>query len=133
MAKWIFLLFFSISCFSSYVHAQSLDSNFKLDLDSHFGAVRSWVPPIFNDESQKVFKTPEDLKEEVQFWIKIYTQYTTQQGVFHHAGDITHILGEIDLSAIYANPKWGPIRKEKQAELFIKQERLFLNQVNICR
>ncbi len=85
-------------------------------------ALRLWSPPFFI-ENEVDFSTPKGLEEEVQFWIKIYTQYTTQQGVFHISGDITNILGEIDVSPIYLNKEWGPIRKEKEAEKMIRIEK----------
>ncbi len=87
-----------------------------------------WRPPVYGEQvgmgyDANTFAIPEALKEEVNFWIKIYTHYTTHQGVFHVAGGINQILGEIDLTDVHLNPKWGPIRREKEAELIIKRQR----------
>src|SRR5690606_3282538 len=39
------------------------------------------------------FKVPEKLKERVQFWVDIYTKYTTSQGVLHDSR-YTHLVYE---------------------------------------
>jgi membrane-bound lytic murein transglycosylase D len=78
------------------------------------------------------FEVPEALKKDVQFWIEIYSKYTTHQGVFHLTGQTDQILGEIDLTDVYANQKWSPARKEKEAELIIRiQKRLIAKRLNI--
>lgn len=87
-----------------------------------------WKPPRFAIQdflgySPTTFNIPEELKSEVSFWIDIYSKYSTQQGVFHLSGNTNKILGEIDLSQVYANPKWGPIRKEIEAEKIIKRQK----------
>lgn len=87
-----------------------------------------WSPPQYGIQSAvgydvTTFSTPPPLKSEVDFWIKIYTQYSTKQGVFHLSGNIDEILGEIDLTDVYLNPQWGPIRKEKEAERIIERQR----------
>lgn len=89
---------------------------------------RLWSPPQYGTQSAlgydiNSFSVPSPLKSEVDFWIKIYTQYTTRQGVFHRTGNIDEILGEIDLTDVYLNPQWGPIRKEKEAERIIERQR----------
>ncbi len=93
----------------------------------------TWQAPQFNLYPAKgytvdTFKVPEGLKKDVDFWIKIYTQYSTQQGVFHIAGDTEVILGEIDLTQVYANQKWSAIRRELEAEILIKRQKRNLAQ-----
>ncbi|MBC7755002.1 MAG: transglycosylase SLT domain-containing protein [Moraxellaceae bacterium] len=90
-----------------------------------------WKPPTFGEQKAMgyeydTFTVPPPLKDEVNFWIKIYTQYTTTEGVFHVAGDINFILGEINLTDIYLNPKWGPIRRELEAKIVIERQRKFI-------
>ncbi len=87
-----------------------------------------WAPPHFENQSaigysSNTFEVPASLQHDVDFWIMIYTKYTTQQGVFHLSGDTQRILGEIDLSDAFANPQWGPIRREKEAELLVRRAR----------
>lgn len=97
----------------------------------------TWKPPEYGTQQfigyyADTFKIPEGLENEVNFWIDIYSKYTTQQGVFHIAGSTDKILGEIDLTQVYANPKWGPVRKELEAEKVIQnQRRLIAKRHNI--
>ncbi|OFZ31066.1 MAG: hypothetical protein A2622_00225 [Bdellovibrionales bacterium RIFCSPHIGHO2_01_FULL_40_29] len=92
---------------------------------------QSWSPPQWIQTNtrgydEKTFSVPSGIKTEVDFWIKIYTQYSTQQGVFHLSGDTEVILGEIDLSQVYANPKWSLIRKEKESEILVRRQKRIL-------
>lgn len=96
---------------------------------------RPWAPPTFGTQKAmgydiNTFAIPEPLKNEVNFWIKIYTHYSTRQGVFHISGDTDRILGEIDLTDVYLNPQWGPIRREKEAELIIERQRRLVAKKN---
>lgn len=97
----------------------------------------TWSSPDFYQikalgYDEKTFSVPEGLKDDVNFWIKIYTQYTTQQGIFHLAGDTQTVYGDIDLSQIYFHQGWSAIRKEKEAELIIRiQKRLIARKFNI--
>lgn len=89
---------------------------------------RSWQFPKYEHQTaqgynQYSFSTPTALENEVNFWIQIYTKYTTHQGVFHITGDIQKIIGEIDLTDVYLNQKWSPIRREKEAEILIRRKR----------
>lgn len=91
----------------------------------------TWVPPNWQTYhaigyDTNTFKVPDGLKKSVDFWIQIYTKYTTQQGVFHVAGDTDQILGDFDLTQVYANQKWSPIRRELEAEILIKRQKKLL-------
>ena len=93
----------------------------------------TWQAPQFNLYPAKgytvdTFKVPDGLKKDVDFWIKVYTQYSTQQGVFHIAGDTEIILGEIDLTQVYANQKWSAIRRELESEILVKRQKRNLAQ-----
>lgn len=66
----------------------------------------TWTPPNWQSYEAvgydvNTFAVPEGLKKDVDFWIKVYTQYTTKQGVFHIAGDTQKTLGEFDLTQVY--------------------------------
>lgn len=65
---------------------------------------RKWVAPNYQDQTnilgynKDTFAIPAELKERVNFWIDIYTKYTTSQGVLHDS-KYTHIIYEpIDLA-----------------------------------
>lgn len=78
----------------------------------------SWAIP---EESS--FDISERLSERVDFWTKIYSYYTTQQGVFHLVDDPSFILGEIDLSSIHSNSILSSGEKKKRIDKFIKNKR----------
>jgi len=91
----------------------------------------TWVPPNWQTYQAigytvDTFKVPEGLKKSVDFWIQIYTKYTTQQGVFHVAGDTDQVLGDFDLTQVYANQQWSPIRRELEAEILVKRQKKLL-------
>ncbi len=43
------------------------------------------------------FAVPDGLKKEVDFWTKIYAEYTTDQAVLHDPSDLGNVYGVIDL------------------------------------
>lgn len=93
----------------------------------------TWTSPDFYQikalgYNEKTFSVPDALKEDVNFWIKIYTQYTTQQGIFHLAGDTQTVFGDIDLSQVYVHQNWSAIRKEKEAELIVRRQKRLIAQ-----
>jgi membrane-bound lytic murein transglycosylase D len=93
----------------------------------------TWTSPDFYQikalgYDEKTFSVPDGLKPDVDFWIKIYTKYTTQQGIFHRVGDAQDELGDIDLSQIYVHAGWSAIRKEKEAELIVRRQKRLLAQ-----
>ncbi len=116
------ILFASLFSFSISSFAQQVVDKENLAM---------WVPPNWNTYqamgyNADTFKVPDGLKKSVDFWIQIYTKYTTQQGVFHVAGDTDQILGDFDLTQVYANPQWGPVRRELEAEILIKRQKKLL-------
>ena len=50
---------------------------------------RPWQPPQFDNQkhaigySNRAFEVPDNLKESVDFWVQIYSKYSTQEGVLH--------------------------------------------------
>lgn len=118
--KLVITLFVVLSSFSSFAQ-QNMTNN----------GLTTWVSPNWQTYQAigykaDTFKVPEGLKKSVDFWIQIYTKYTTQQGVFHVAGDTDQILGDFDLTQVYANQQWSPIRRELEAEILIKRQKKLL-------
>ncbi len=92
-----------------------------------------WSPPDFGLRNSQAmgydpypFQVPQALEKDVQFWIDIYSKYTTQQGVFHLAGQTDKVLGYIDLTDVFANQKWSPIRRELEAQLIVRRQKRIL-------
>jgi len=75
---------------------------------------------------KSTFLATPDLEERVQFWIDIYSKYTTSQGVFHLVHRPEVILGEIDLTQINRNSVLSDAEKQKQANRKIAQQRQYL-------
>lgn len=67
----------------------------------------------------------QDLQKRVNFWISIYSRYTTTQGVFHLTEDPSFVLGEIDLTDIYKNPDIGDTQKRKMIEAEVKNKKAY--------
>ena len=72
------------------------------------------------------FVASQELEERVEFWKKIYSTYSTRQGVFHLPNDPNFILGEIDLTNIYNNAVYSESQKKKLAQFEIQNRRLEL-------
>lgn len=119
-----FLLVCLLAFFTNdFIHAKS---NKRISRKPQTWAAPQWSQPETVSYNAKTFSVPESLNAEVDFWIKIYTKYSTQQGVFHYSGDTEMILGELDLSQVYANQKWSLIRKEKESEIIIRRQKNIL-------
>lgn len=63
-----------------------------------------------------VFKVSPEMRERVDFWVKIYSHYSTTQGVFHLTDQPHKILGEIDLTDIHRSPNLSSTQKKKMIE-----------------
>ncbi len=83
-------------------------------------AVSKWTSTL---PTTSQFTATAQLSDRVEFWRKIYSEYTTRQGVFHLAEDPNFILGEINLADIYDNSVLNEATKIQKAHLKIKQER----------
>jgi len=57
------------------------------------------------------------LKNRVQFWVDIYSKYTTAQGVFHNTSTPNLIYGKIDFTSILNNSVLSDYEKNHQIEL----------------
>ncbi|MGZ3709690.1 MAG: transglycosylase SLT domain-containing protein, partial [Bdellovibrionota bacterium] len=109
---------------------------FALPLDS-----ADWHPPVerhaFTITPPLQFSVDERLKRNVNFWVGIYTQYYTYQGLVHDAKYIDHVYQIMDLRAIHgstshatrvAKNHWKDVllsvhRKQKQPESFTAEEK----------
>jgi membrane-bound lytic murein transglycosylase D len=73
--------------------------------DNLFGS-RAWRAPEYSHQSQRtgysanVFDVPAGMQHQVQFWVDIYSKYSTTQGVIHDAEEIDRIYEVVDFSEI---------------------------------
>ncbi len=56
-------------------------------------------------EKQGLFHVPDGLRTQVDFWTKIYTEYTTGQAVLHDPNDLAKVYSVIDLPTCDEPPK----------------------------
>ena len=80
---------------------------------------RPWVAPRFENQtealgySKDVFKVPAGLEKAVNFWVDIYTKYSTTQGVIHDSENIDLIYEIVDFKEIEKDPRLNSRQKEK--------------------
>jgi membrane-bound lytic murein transglycosylase D len=82
----------------------------EFDNGFEYSSSRSWRSPTYTRNAE--FNIPEKLSSIVQFWVDIYSKYTTSQGVLHSMSDPTRIYEVIDFSDIDDDPNQNPVRKE---------------------
>jgi len=75
--------------------------------------------PFISVRAGQHFPMPENLKDNVEFWIKVYTKYTTDQVIIHDANHINVIYDVINLDDYFAKDvnfriKWRQVEKIKK-------------------
>lgn len=127
-------LIFTFVVFGTYAGAQEkLTVPIQQKVIDIFTHSRPWRPPNYLNQEQQLgwekttFDTPLGMEKAVQFWIDIYTKYSTEQGVLHDADHVDFIFDTIDFSSITNSPMLSPIQKEHAKEKMIKnaKDRLF--------
>lgn len=101
---------------------------------------RKWRAPVYSNQKnipgydETTFAIPEALKERVNFWIDIYTKYTTSQGVLHDSRyphlvyeplDFSHLDNDKSLNArqrLKAEKKFIDDRKDHVKSILSKLE-----------
>jgi membrane-bound lytic murein transglycosylase D len=71
--------------------------------------VKTWSSSLPEDS---IFQVPVSMQDRVNFWVKIYSHYSTTQGVFHLVDEPSVILGEIDLTEIFEDNKMSAHQKK---------------------
>jgi membrane-bound lytic murein transglycosylase D len=85
-----------------------------------------WQPADFSKQEQalgwsaEAFKVPLGLERNYQFWLDIYTKYTTDQGVLHDAEAIDCIYEVLDFSHISSRSDLSSFQKAKQKKLAVQ-------------
>ena len=72
------------------------------------------------------FKVTRELRKRVDFWVAIYSQYSTTQGVYHLIDDPSVILGKIDLTDISHATDMTDAQKRRTIEIEVKSRKLNL-------
>lgn len=67
---------------------------------------RPWRAPSFDDQETALgyradaFAAPKGMEKQIQFWIDIYTKYTTNQGVIHDSENVEKIYDVVDFTGL---------------------------------
>ncbi len=82
---------------------------------------------VLNDLDNKIsddFKIPPDLRERVSFWFDIYTKYSAQEEVIHHANYPWIVFRIVDLRPILESDgnKWVKYHKSKKFSKIQRQD-----------
>lgn len=88
-------------------------------------AVTGWDSSL-PEESK--FKITRELRKRVDFWVSIYSQYSTTQGVYHLIDNPGVVLGKIDLTDIFEATDLSDTQKRKMIEVEVKTRKLQLVQ-----
>lgn len=80
---------------------------------------RPWRPPQFATQEmslgygENVFAVPVGMEKQVDFWLKIYSQYGLHQGVIHEANNIDMIFDVVDFNPIESDTTLTDRQKAK--------------------
>ncbi|HEY1078664.1 MAG TPA: lytic murein transglycosylase, partial [Bdellovibrio sp.] len=67
---------------------------------------RPWRAPTFAEQnkalgySENAFAIPKGMEKQVQFWVDIYTKYSSNQGVIHDAENVENVYEVVDLTGL---------------------------------
>lgn len=122
------LIIFTHSTYSIVVSSSSaLDEDTPQWVATLYGSQvktgsRPWRKPQFEVQNnplgynEKTFEIPKGMEKQVQFWIDIYSKYTTSQGVIHDSKNVDLVYGVIDFTDIENDPQISKFLKERHKQ-----------------
>lgn len=121
-------IFIAILCLGLTVYAEE-DTPVTHDPIAGFNenlGDREWREPNYDYSvrplgyDQDSFKVPKGFESRVEFWKKIYTKYTTSQGVIHDTEDVNIIYKEVDFKEINEDKELTNRQKEKKKQKLVE-------------
>lgn len=94
-------------------------SHAEIEGDRSLTAPRPWRAPEYAKQdgalgwTESAFEVPKGLEPNVQFWIDIYSKYTTDQGVLHDADHIDLVYEVVDFTPISSRGDLNGVQKER--------------------
>ena len=73
----------------------------KISADS-----RAWRAPVFRNQDSSLgygpnaFAVPKGMEKKVQFWVDVYSKYSTEQGIIHDVDDVEKIYEVVDFKGL---------------------------------
>lgn len=104
-------------------------SDEKVEYLSRYSKLREWIPPNFQNQTtalgydEKSFEVPEKMTKQFQFWLAIYTKYTTSQGVLHDPDNLEKVYATIDFKDINSNDELNKFQKERARQKFVENRK----------
>lgn len=69
--------------------------------------IRPWRAPVFSEQSSALgyssgnaFAIPKGMEKQVQFWVDIYTKYSSEEGVIHDSEKVEVVYEVVDLKGL---------------------------------
>ena len=115
---------------STYIDLE--DSIFSATIKGHYRDAEGHISntivnDILNDKNhliKKEFSIPKYFKASVEFWFRIYTQYSSEQVVIHDKGNLKIVYNVIDFSELHNNQSIHRFSKSKlQSHLSLEYTR----------
>ncbi|MES2768599.1 MAG: transglycosylase SLT domain-containing protein [Bdellovibrionota bacterium] len=96
---------------------------------------KKWIAPNYANQSNipgydaTTFAIPEALKERVNFWIDIYTKYTTSQGIMHDSR-FTHVVYEpIDFAHLDNDKSLSSNQRFKAEKKYLDERKKHIKEI----
>lgn len=124
----LFLLFFV--CCPTFVQAEvPILRSLLGDPSIVFREGDNWAPTDFAKQEQALglegnsFSIPKNLERAVGFWIKVYTEYPSHQGILHDIENLNVIYEKVDFSAIDRDDDLTDHQKAKAREKLVEDQK----------
>ncbi len=141
--KYLFLFLYMLSASFAQSTPSTLDEtpvthDEILGASNPFGS-REWRSPDFESQgafigaSKDAFKVPKGMEARVEFWKKVYTEYTTEQGIIHNTENLAEVYKKVDFGDIISNKELTryQIEKEKQKRVDSLKKIVLLEKPNL--
>lgn len=120
LIRWSMLLaaFFYVSAVQAEEDTPVLFKDMLKGLIGSEGSL-PWMPPDYTGQEHTLgygpgaFAVPTGMEQRVNFWIDIYTKYTTDQGLLHDSKYVHIVYEPVDFRDIMANEDLNLYQKEK--------------------
>lgn len=88
-----------------------------------------WAPTNFKEQKgalgleEKTFLPNPNMEKAVSFWVKVYTQYRTDQGIIHDTDNLSVIYEKVDFDFINKNNALSDFQKDKARESYLEERK----------
>lgn len=100
---------------------EPIDKKRPWEAPAYSKQIKNGTTPLGYDE--KTFEIPVGLKPRVDFWLDIYTKYTTQQGVLHDSAHVGVVYEVVDFSQIQSDASLSDRQKTKARRKLVEDRK----------